>query len=192
MCNIDKLADDYIMSNVKGYTPDIKSKALTSIQVYNISLTKQKNMVDKHIRKLDLDLSRFEAEIQDKSISATRNIEGNSQKQRCKKKNKDKDIKKKNLLSEEELASNNTAKKKQLKKRVAKITSAAHSKARFINVVTKSTNPTNIVTSITVESSSLTGALVDAGSSHSTEVLDMPVDPNEPTYCLCNQVSYGE
>ena len=24
------------------------------------------------------------------------------------------------------------------------------------------------------------------------EVLDMPVDPNEPTYCLCGQVSYGE
>jgi len=24
------------------------------------------------------------------------------------------------------------------------------------------------------------------------EVLDMPVDPNEPTYCICNQVSYGE
>jgi len=71
-------------------------------------------------------------------------------------------------------------------------TSTAPSKARFINVVTKSTNPTNIVTSVTVESSSLTGALVDAGSSHSTEVLDMPVDPNEPTYCLCNQVSYGE
>ncbi|EFJ24278.1 hypothetical protein SELMODRAFT_270360 [Selaginella moellendorffii] len=22
--------------------------------------------------------------------------------------------------------------------------------------------------------------------------LDIPVDPNEPTYCLCNQVSYGE
>ncbi|KAF0691028.1 inhibitor of growth protein 5-like isoform X2, partial [Aphis craccivora] len=75
---------------------------------------------------------------------------------------------------------------------VTKTISAAPSKARFINVVTKSTNPTNIVTSVTVESSSLTGALVDAGSSHSAEVLDMPVDPNEPTYCLCNQVSYGE
>ena len=25
-----------------------------------------------------------------------------------------------------------------------------------------------------------------------TEVLDMPVDPNEPTYCICRQVSYGE
>jgi hypothetical protein len=24
------------------------------------------------------------------------------------------------------------------------------------------------------------------------EVLDMPVDPNEPTYCICQQVSYGE
>ncbi|KAJ8279221.1 hypothetical protein COCON_G00062870 [Conger conger] len=27
---------------------------------------------------------------------------------------------------------------------------------------------------------------------HSSDVLDMPVDPNEPTYCLCHQVSYGE
>ncbi|XP_039001880.1 PHD finger protein ING1-like [Hibiscus syriacus] len=42
-----------------------------------------------------------------------------------------------------------------------------------------------------------------AASSAATEVaataanptgmeLDLPVDPNEPTYCLCNQVSYGE
>lgn len=43
-----------------------------------------------------------------------------------------------------------------------------------------------------METSSLTGALVGAGVAHSAEVLDMPVDPNEPTYCLCNQVSYGE
>lgn len=27
---------------------------------------------------------------------------------------------------------------------------------------------------------------------HPSDVLDMPVDPNEPTYCLCHQVSYGE
>lgn len=27
---------------------------------------------------------------------------------------------------------------------------------------------------------------------HPSDVLDMPVDPNEPTYCLCQQVSYGE
>ncbi len=24
------------------------------------------------------------------------------------------------------------------------------------------------------------------------EMLDMPIDENEPTYCLCKQVSYGE
>lgn len=29
-------------------------------------------------------------------------------------------------------------------------------------------------------------------SVHPSDVLDMPVDPNEPTYCLCHQVSYGE
>ena len=28
--------------------------------------------------------------------------------------------------------------------------------------------------------------------SQPADVLDMPVDPNEPTYCLCSQVSYGE
>ena len=27
---------------------------------------------------------------------------------------------------------------------------------------------------------------------HASDVLDMPVDPNEPTYCICRQVSYGE
>lgn len=43
-----------------------------------------------------------------------------------------------------------------------------------------------------VEAGSLTGALASAGVAHTAEVLDMPVDPNEPTYCLCNQVSYGE
>jgi len=35
-----------------------------------------------------------------------------------------------------------------------------------------------------------TAALLPGGIPQ--EVLDMPVDPNEPTYCLCQQVSYGE
>jgi len=74
----------------------------------------------------------------------------------------------------------------------AKSTSAAPSKTPLVSVVTNPTNSTNSVASVTVETSSLTGALVGAGVAHSAEVLDMPVDPNEPTYCLCNQVSYGE
>jgi len=37
------------------------------------------------------------------------------------------------------------------------------------------------------------GAQVDSSAlGHPADVLDMPVDPNEPTYCLCHQVSYGE
>jgi len=74
----------------------------------------------------------------------------------------------------------------------AKSTSAAPSKTPLDSVVTNQTKPTKSVASVTVETSSLTGALVSAGVAHSAEVLDMPVDPNEPTYCLCNQVSYGE
>ena len=34
--------------------------------------------------------------------------------------------------------------------------------------------------------------LLNLTMSHPSDVLDMPVDPNEPTYCLCHQVSYGE
>jgi hypothetical protein len=33
---------------------------------------------------------------------------------------------------------------------------------------------------------------INLSLSHPSDVLDMPVDPNEPTYCLCHQVSYGE
>jgi len=49
-----------------------------------------------------------------------------------------------------------------------------------------------------VASASSTGAAgsgtqVDSTAlGHPADVLDMPVDPNEPTYCLCHQVSYGE
>ncbi|XP_060844873.1 inhibitor of growth protein 4-like [Rhopalosiphum padi] len=201
MRNIDKLTDDY-MSNSKGYTADKNREMMTSIQRQfdkakeysddKVQLSIQTyEMVDKHVREFDSDLARFGAEIQDRAISATRNIEENSQKRECKK-IKDKEIKKKSASSEEETAPKKTSKKKQLKKGVTKTTSAAPNKTPLINVVTNPTNPTNSVTSVTVETSSLTGALVGAGGAHSAEVLDMPVDPNEPTYCLCNQVSYGE
>lgn len=38
-----------------------------------------------------------------------------------------------------------------------------------------------------------TEAATAATSAHPTGMeLDCPVDPNEPTYCFCQQVSYGE
>lgn len=35
-------------------------------------------------------------------------------------------------------------------------------------------------------------AVTSAPANPTSMDLDLPVDPNEPTYCLCNQVSYGE
>ncbi|XP_058201115.1 PHD finger protein ING1 isoform X1 [Rhododendron vialii] len=38
-----------------------------------------------------------------------------------------------------------------------------------------------------------TTAATSAAAANPTSMdLDLPVDPNEPTYCFCNQVSYGE
>ncbi|GFZ10696.1 RING/FYVE/PHD zinc finger superfamily protein [Actinidia rufa] len=39
--------------------------------------------------------------------------------------------------------------------------------------------------------STAAAAATSAGNPISMD-LDLPVDPNEPTYCFCNQVSYGE
>ncbi|XP_050429424.1 inhibitor of growth protein 4 isoform X2 [Adelges cooleyi] len=200
MRSIDKLADDY-MSNVKGYSSDKKNETMTSIQRQfdkakeygddKVQLAIQTyELVDKHIRKLDSDLARFESEIQDKAISATRNVEENSQK-RGRKKIKDKETKKKSASSEDE-ATMKTSKKKQLKKSGAKVASSVPSKTPSVNTVVNPTNTVSNTTNVTAEASTLVGALTGAGVAHSAEVLDMPVDPNEPTYCLCNQVSYGE
>lgn len=35
-------------------------------------------------------------------------------------------------------------------------------------------------------------APVTAAANPTSMDLDLPVDPNEPTYCICDQVSYGE
>lgn len=75
---------------------------------------------------------------------------------------------------------------------LSKTSSAASSKTSSASVVSNPKNPTKSVASAAVETAPLTGTLVSAGAVHSPEVFDMPVDPNEPTYCLCNQVSYGE
>lgn len=53
----------------------------------------------------------------------------------------------------------------------------------------KKSSKKNVAAATTPENSANFG-LTTIG--HSADVLDMPVDPNEPTYCLCHQVSYGE
>lgn len=43
-----------------------------------------------------------------------------------------------------------------------------------------------------VSGGTLLSPTLSLAATHASDVLDMPVDPNEPTYCLCHQVSYGE
>ena len=103
MKDIDKLADDYL-KNMKKESTDKKNEQLNRIQnLFNkakeygddkVQLAIQTyELVDKHIRRLDSDLMRFEAEIQDKALSSNRAQEeagGASKKGRKKLKEKEK------------------------------------------------------------------------------------------------------
>ncbi|XVE81466.1 hypothetical protein DITRI_Ditri15bG0066400 [Diplodiscus trichospermus] len=44
----------------------------------------------------------------------------------------------------------------------------------------------------TAAAASAVAAATEVAANPTGMDLDLPVDPNEPTYCLCNQVSYGE
>ncbi|EPY83355.1 inhibitor of growth protein 5-like protein [Camelus ferus] len=127
---IDLLAAEYI-STVKTLSPDQRVEHLQKIQsAYSkckeysddkVQLAMQTyEMVDKHIRRLDADLARFEADLKDKMEGSDFESSGGR---------------------------------------------GLKSKSEFSDTIL---------------------------SVHPSDVLDMPVDPNEPTYCLCHQVSYGE
>lgn len=113
---------------------------------------------------MDSDLAKFESEIQDRNISSSR------------------------------------SKNEEAKKGRKKITEA--------KVTTDKKRKSNVANDVGASSSKVTGSVArnkkpkkqessednagDIKASHASDVLDMPVDPNEPTYCLCHQVSYGE
>ncbi|KAF7987511.1 hypothetical protein HCN44_003273 [Aphidius gifuensis] len=178
MKEIDKLADDYL-KNLKKELPDKKKEQLMHIQsLFNkakeygddkVQLAIQTyELVDKHIRRLDSDLARFEAEIQDKALNSSRIQEETvNASKKGRKKLKEKEKRKKGIAGASSEDETKAARKKQ--KKGGSVTSSAS---------------TGVVGS---------GATVDSSNiGHPADVLDMPVDPNEPTYCLCHQVSYGE
>ncbi|XP_015792412.1 inhibitor of growth protein 4 isoform X2 [Tetranychus urticae] len=121
-------------------------------------------MIDKHIRRLDNELTKLEAELKEKILfkSSGNNMEGG------KKRGKNNLSKGKNKVS---LSKKNVLKDKTEKGRKKQKLSADPALAMGV-IGTE----TSILATIT----------------GSTDVLDMPVDPNEPTYCICHQVSYGE
>lgn len=124
-------------------------------------------MVDKHIRRLDADLARFEQEVKDRNIelaaaaAAAASAEFDSRTGADKKKGRKNEKPGKKNKNKGRLSDDETPRSKK--------------KMKMIN--TPSVTPILTLPSV-----------MNAPS----DVLDMPVDPNEPTYCLCHQVSYGE
>lgn len=105
MKDIDKLADDYL-KNIKNEPSEKKKEQLSHIQsLFNkakeygddkVQLAIQTyELVDKHIRRLDSDLARFETEIQDKALNTSRAQEESNASKKGRKKLKEKEKRKK-------------------------------------------------------------------------------------------------
>ncbi|XP_064642996.1 inhibitor of growth protein 5-like [Lineus longissimus] len=169
---VDSMVDCY-MTTVKRLSPDKRTEQITDIQKLfqksrefgddKVQLAMQTyEMVDKHIRRLDSDLARFEAELKEKAVSAKSGVVpggGTSEPEKGKKGDKKKKKNQKDDYDDE------IPKKKKRKSQLP-------------------LQP-DIETTPTVPA-------IPISITHPSDVLDMPVDPNEPTYCLCHQVSYGE
>ena len=141
LCKIDEL-----YQKAKEYSDD---KVQLAMQMYE--------MVDKHIRRLDADLGRFEQDLNitdhtHRRVSSLSNGEGQSI-----------------IINRNRKRVNET--------RIGSITRGRKKYASS----SEETGPSGLASPVGV---------VPGGTS--SDVLDMPVDPNEPTYCLCHQVSFGE
>jgi len=158
--DIDKLCEEYI-SKVRELPPSERKEFFTKIEGAfqksreygddKVQLAVQTyEMVDKHIRRLDSDLTRFEEEL--KQQRHEERAQGAAEEETRKRKH-DK--------------SEGLRKKRRQKKELVEDEALSPSKS--------TTSATPLITMAT-----------------DMNVLDMPVDPNEPTYCLCHQVSYGE
>ncbi|XP_016525980.1 inhibitor of growth protein 4 isoform X1 [Poecilia formosa] len=167
---IDSLAKEYT-SNARTLSSDQKLSLLRQIQQSyskckefgddKVQLAMQTyEMVDKHIRRLDTDLARFEADLKEKQIESTDYDSTSSKGKKVDSRQKEKKAAKtrSKVKSSDEDGSPKSAQKKVKLFQQGEFTAPA---SNFGNV-------------------------------HPSDVLDMPVDPNEPTYCLCHQVSYGE
>jgi len=102
-------------------------------------------MVDKHIRRLDADLAKFESEMKEAG----------------------------GRLSQTESEGEETDREKKQKQKKKKSSAVA---------IVKEEKP----------KTPLVPASLNVSNTDTVPIVDMPVDPNEPTYCLCQQVSYGE
>jgi len=123
-------------------------------------------LVDKHIRRLDGDLAKFEAEMREKGgkLSQTETEEDDE----------NDDAKKKGKRKSAKLDVSKSGKKRGRKDAA---TPVVEDKKKKKGGATPKLSETPMA--------SIAASLIPVPQ----EVLDMPVDPSEPTYCLCQQVS---
>lgn len=195
MRTIDLMADE-LLPNVPKMDEETKKEKVNTIQgLFNkakeygddkVQLAIQTyELVDKHIRRLDSDLARFESEIQEKVMNSRV-----AQQTPADQETNTTTVKKGRKKHKTEKNTPSTGKKKRAgasseDDAVANGRSIAKKKAQGRKGLTNAA----IATKEQEENADLDSV---AGMAHPSDVLDMPVDPNEPTYCLCHQVSYGE
>jgi len=159
---IDQLCEGYI-SKVRELPPSERKDVFTKIEGAfqksreygddKVQLAVQTyEMVDKHIRRLDSDLTRFEEELKQQKLE-----------EKAQGGNKEDESRKRKQVKTDGLRKKRRQKKKDSDDE--KGAPSSHSTTSATPLITMATD---------------------------MNVLDMPVDPNEPTYCLCHQVSYGE
>ncbi|XP_043065340.1 inhibitor of growth protein 5 isoform X2 [Drosophila ficusphila] len=171
-----------LFGKAKEYSDD---KVQLAIQTYEL--------VDKQIRRLDNDLARFEGEIQEKA-SSTRAKSEEVVAKKGRKKTKDSKTtgkKKKSASSDEDTgrgsSQNNANSSLNTSSNTGQGTKKKKSKVNQEKETRKGAHKKK-----TVEVDDSEKESCHTAATHPSDVMDMPVDPNEPTYCLCHQVSYGE
>jgi hypothetical protein len=115
-------------------------------------------MLDKHIRRLDTDLGKFQTELQRQARLANGHMTPA-------------DKKKKNAYAPP-----------------SGLLQSAAGQPQFFS--TWQSQQAAAAAAIAAVSSSGLGGMV--GNNYRRFDQDMPVDPNEPTYCICHRVSFGE
>ena len=165
-------------AEVAGLEPGGRRRQLTHIDQLHTKLRELSDdkvqlaiqtyeLVDKHIRRLDSDLALFESEIKQKGLGARGRPAEDTGKKSARKKS---DVRRRKKSSSDD---GSPPPQKRGRKSAA---AAAGDEEEDEAAGTAAGGQTGLGLGIT----------------HPSDVLDMPVDPNEPTYCLCHQVSYGE
>jgi len=195
---VDGACDEYLRK-VSELNPEKRQQEMKKIQkMYKeaktygdekVSIAIQTyEMVDKHIRRLDADLAKFEAELREKGgrLSQTESEEDPDDDEPTKKRGR------KKATQGQTKAEAAASKKKQKGGQAGRPAKDEKDKKKQ-----KSKQKSGDGTAV---GSGLSGGGGVGGLSGQVgglmgmpqEIIDMPVDPNEPTYCVCQQVSYGE